>query len=83
MQRGNGDAYLKMLSTEKEFEWIALAKAFVFRPVRENKNGAGKLILDRKLGNKLEHLLGNSALVWLSLDVNLGVSRHPSVSQKQ
>ena len=74
---------MKMLSTEKEFEWIALDKAAVFRPIRENKNGAGKLILDRKLENKLEYLLGNSALVWLSLDVNLGVPRHPSISQKQ
>lgn len=74
---------MKMLSTEKESEWIALAKAVVFRPIRENKNGASKLTLDRKLENKLEYLLGNSALVWLSLDVNLGVPRHPSVSQKQ
>lgn len=74
---------MKMLSTEKESEWIALAKKVVFRPIRENKNGASKLILDRKLENKLEYLLGNSALVWLSLDVNLGVPRHPSVSQKQ
>lgn len=43
----------------------------------------GKLILDRKLGNKLEHLLGNSALGWLSLDGILGVPGHPSFSQKQ
>ena len=51
---------MKMLSTEKEFEWIALDKAVVFRPIRENKNGAGKLILDRKLENKLEYQIGRA-----------------------
>lgn len=74
---------MKMLSREKGFEWVALANEIFFRPIKENRNGMGKLILDRKLGNKLEHLLGNSALGWLSLDGILGVPGHPSFSQKQ
>lgn len=61
-----------MLSTEKE-SGDCISQGSCFQANRENKNGASKLTLDRKLENKLEYLLGNSALVWLSLDVNLGV----------
>lgn len=53
-----------------------LANEIICRPIREIRIRAGKLILDRELGNKAEHLSGNSALGWPSLDGILVVPGH-------
>lgn len=74
---------MKMLSIQSVLEWVALFREIVGRPINENRNGTGKLVLKEKLSSKTELLLGNSPLGWLSLLGILGVSGHLFVHWRQ
>lgn len=40
---------MNILSIQSVLEWVALSREIVGRPIKENRNGTGKLVLKEKI----------------------------------